>query len=353
MNLARTICGVRLAGLSACVPRGVLDNLEYPEVAPADRAKLVKTIGVRHRRQAPPEICSSDLCEHAAATLLRELGWDPASVEAVVFVSQTPDYDLPATAAILQHRLGLPKTAVAFDLSLGCSGYTYGLAVAGALVSALGLRRVLLLAGDTMSKNTCARDRSAAPLFGDAGSATALELDPAAGPWHFDFGTDGSGYQAIIIPHGGYRNPVTPASLELREYGEGIHRPLNLLVLDGVEIFNFSLREVPPSVTRVLAAAETALDDVDVFVFHQANRLMNEVLRKKLKIPEAKHPYTLEEFGNTSSVTIPLTLVATWAEQLRTRPQKLLLSGFGVGFSWASACLTTTPPLVVPALVEL
>ncbi|MEA2325861.1 MAG: 3-oxoacyl-[acyl-carrier-protein] synthase, partial [Thermoanaerobaculia bacterium] len=264
--------------------------------------------------------------------------------------TQTPDYILPATAVRLQDRLHLSRTALALDINLGCSGYVYGLQVLASLLSAGGLKRGLLLVGDTSSKIISARDRSVATLFGDAGSATALEFAAGAGAMHFDFGSDGSGYEAIIITHGGQRNPVDAQSLNLVDFGEGIERNQCQLVLDGMEVFNFSIREVPKTIRQAMALAGKTIDDVDAFVLHQANRFMNEVIRKKLKIPAEKMPYSLGEFGNTSSASIPLTIVAGLRERVTASKMSLILSGFGVGLSWATACVNTDRIVCLPVV---
>lgn len=346
-----SVHNVRVAGISACVPEHVEHNSEYPLLTPEERAKILKTTGIERRRMAPSDLCTSDLCVAAASTLLDELAWSRDEVDAVVLVTQSPDYTVPATAPILQDRLGFPKTCLAFDINLGCSGYTYGLQVVASLLSAGNLRKGLLLVGDTPSKTVSPRDRSSATLFGDAAAATALETTPGA-VMHFDFGSDGSGYEAIIIPDGGLRNPVGPESLEVVQIDEGIARNRCQLILDGVEVFNFSIREVPKTVRNLMAVAEKEVSDVDAFVFHQANLFMNDLIRKKLKLPEDKVPSTLREYGNTSSASIPLTIVSELRSRITDGPLSLVLCGFGVGLSWATVYLETDR-VVCPPIVEV
>ncbi len=347
-----SVTGVRLAGVSATVPRAVVETSEFADLRPEEREKFVKLTGVQRRRRASAEMCTSDMCFHAAESLLRELAWSPGDVSLLVFVSQSNDYVMPATSLLLQNRLGLPKSAIAFDVGLGCSGYVYGLAIATQMLAGLGGGKALLLAGETPSKMTNPRDRSTAPLFGDAGTATALEVDKAAPPIHFDLGSDGGGGEAIIVREGSYRHPVTAATLEPKTYDGGVVRCGNQLALDGPAIFNFSVQVTPGTVAAALRQAGCAPEAVDWFVFHQANRLMNEQIRKKLKIPEAKYPYSLGDFGNTSSAAIPLTMVTACRDDLRSQARRLVLCGFGVGLSWGTAVLETRA-LAVPLLGEI
>ena len=344
-----SIQNVRLAGISACVPKGVQKNEDFDLISPEDRQKLIQTTGIANRRIALKEQCTSDLCFSAAEALLEDLQWNRDEIDAIVLVTQSADYTVPATAPILQDRLRLPKSCLAFDMNLGCSGYTYGLQVVGSLLSAGKLRKGLLLVGDTPSKTVSARDRSAATIFGDAGAATALETHEGA-TMHFDFGSDGSGYAAIIIPDGGLRNPVGYESLEMVDVDEGITRNRCQLILDGVEVFNFSIREVPKTVRSLMTFANRSVDDIDAFVFHQANLFMNDLIRKKLKLPAEKVHYTLREYGNTSSASIPLTIVSELRSEMVARKMSLVLCGFGVGLSWATSYVETDriscPPIV-------
>jgi 3-oxoacyl-[acyl-carrier-protein] synthase-3 len=337
-----TVPNVRLAGLSAAVPRHQEDNNLFPGFNGDEAQKLIKATGIRFRRIASPEVCTSDLCATAADRLIDALGWQREDIGALVFVTQTPDYDLPATAPILQHRLGLGMHCLAFDIILGCSGYAYGLASLASLVSAMGIQRAVLLVGDTMSKITHPLDKSARPLFGDAGTATALSYDQTAEPMTFHLASDGSGASAIMIPDGGYRNLVDERSFEEVKESSGILRNRLQVRLNGPDVFNFTLREVPLSVKTACDAAGVATDDVDAFVFHQANFMMNEVIRNKLGIPLEKHPYSLDEFGNTSSATIPLTLVTRCSELLSSKSATFVLSGFGVGLSWGTVVINTS-----------
>lgn len=334
---------IEIKGLVASIPSQVVSNLEYTILSEKERQLFVKTTGINERRIVRNGQCASDLCFEAAQKLLQKLDWEPQSIELLVFVTQTPDYITPATAITLQQRLGLPPQCLAFDINLGCSAYVYGLSVVGSLLSAGKIQRGLLLVGDAASRIVSEKDKSVAPIFSDAGSATALQYSQNAAPMYFNLQSDGAGYEAIIVPHGGARNPVTEESLEYTEHEKGITRNLTQMALNGLDIFNFTLREVTPNIEALLAHLQKDILTFDYCVFHQANLLLNERIRQKLKLPTEKVPYSIQKFGNTSCTTLPLTMASELRTELQTKPLELLLSGFGVGLSWGSVVLSTQP----------
>jgi 3-oxoacyl-[acyl-carrier-protein] synthase-3 len=241
---------------------------------------------------------------------------------------------------------------MAFDMNLGCSGYLYGLSVMGSLMSQSGINKTLLLAGDLSNVTSSYRDKSTYPLFGDAGTATALEFDQASVPMTFNLQTDGSGYQAIMIQDGGVRNWVSKKSFTYRKYGEGIYRNNLQIALNGIEVFNFSLREVVPNIKATLEYAGKSLNDFDYLVFHQANRLINETIRKMLKVEKEKVPYSIHKFGNTSSASVPLTIVSELQNEIQHKHVKFLLSAFGIGLSWGTVLLETEG-VVCPGVITV
>jgi len=338
--------------ISAAVPKQTFYTKDYTYISEQERSMFIKNVGIEQRRVAPFHITASDLCYHSALKLLEELNWEKESIDALIFVTQSPDYFIPASSIILQHRLGLSKNTIAFDINLGCSGYVYGLYVLGSLLQSGQIKRGILLAGDKSTISVCFKDKSTYPLFGDAGSATALSYDESASPIYFHLQSDGSGEDAIKIPHGGSRYHIQPDTFDEVEIEPGITRSKRHLQLLGADIFNFALREVSPNVDKLLAFSGTDKESIDYFVLHQANFFMNESVRKKMKIPAEKVPYSIQKFGNTSSASIPLTMVTNLREQLIS-PKKLLLSGFGVGFSWASCVFTTSPSLKISELIEI
>lgn len=344
---------VRVAGVSACVPKNVEENSTLSLFqSPVEYERFVATTGIERRRVAPEGMCSSDLCYEAAERLLADLGWDKQEVDCLIFVSQTPDYILPATACVLQKRLGLSSDCAAFDISLGCSGWVYGLTVLSSVLSNGGYKKGLLLAGDTVTKTKSPRDKTTYPLFGDAGTATAVEFTAGAAGLASCLCTDGGGAEAIMIRDGGFRHPFTAESLVYKERENGSFRNDLQSILDGSSVFTFGLSKAPKSVRGLLEFTGKGPEDIDCFVFHQANMLMNEKIRNKLKLPSEKVPYVLRDFGNTSSTSIPLTLVAVMKERLRTEVLRVVACGFGVGLSWGSV-MFETENLVCCDLIEV
>ena len=349
---------VRMAGLASAVPERALDIEDVAQQFGRDMSsKISESTGVLRRRVVSGTTCTSDLCFAAAERLIDSLSWPRDSVEALIFVSQTPDYLCPATSCSLHRRLELSKHCAAFDINLGCSGYVYGLSVASQFVSCGTARRVLLLVGDTFSRVVSPLDRSTAPLFGDAGTATALEYHEGDISPVFGLGTDGAGERHLLVPAGGFRNPHTAQSTQRKERDDGNVRADEDLYMNGPEIFKFTLCEVPPLFQQTLQAADWKLDDVDAVVMHQANAFILRYLAKKLKIPSEKLILTLQEYGNTSSASIPLAISEAWAGRGIHSPLRLLLLGFGVGWSWGAAAITceqmVLPPIInVPDTVQ-
>jgi 3-oxoacyl-[acyl-carrier-protein] synthase III len=342
---------VRISGISACVPQKTSSNRDYSWISQKERDLLIKTIGVETRHVAEFGQTCSDLCVQAGEQLIGKLGWDRNDISLLIFLSQSRDYLIPSTSAIIQDRMKLPKTCMALDIGLGCSGFVYGLSVAAGMMKSTGLQKALLMVGDISTVTSAYKDKSTYPLFGDAGTVTALELKPGFPPMQFNLQTDGSGYEAIIIYDGGGRNLFSKKSFNVKKYGEGIFRSRLNVALNGIEVFNFSLREVVPNIKKTLAHYNRTLDEFDYLLFHQANLLINETIRKMLKVAPEKVPNSLKDYGNTSGASIPVTMVSRIREELEAKPMKLLLSAFGIGLSWGTA-LIETDGMVVPEMTE-
>jgi len=345
---------VKISGISSCVPRQIEENASFPLFNDEEAKKFIYTTGVERRRKADTNVCTSDLCVSAAETLISALRWNKEDISIVVFVSQSPDYILPATSPIIQDRLGLSKDCYTLDISLGCSGWVYGMSVvAGLLTKLVGGGRALLMTGDT-SRGSSIEDKSTYPLFGDAGTATALEYAEDSESMLFGMNSDGSGYKAIIINDGGYgfKNPFSPSSLDMVVRGEGIVSNNLHVILDGMDVFSFGIREAPKSVNRLIETFGLDKDKIDYFTFHQANLYMNEQIRKKLKLPAEKVPYSLKNFGNTSSASIPLTMVTELYKDMSEKKLQHIACGFGVGLSWGSMYFTTDH-IVCPPIIEI
>jgi 3-oxoacyl-[acyl-carrier-protein] synthase III len=343
---------IRIRGITACVPTDVRSNETDPNICESERSLLIRTTGVRQRRVAAGGVTTVDLCEAAARSLIAGLAVKPESVELIVLVTQSSDYLLPASAFLLQHRLGLSNNVLAFDINLGCSGYVYGLATVTSMMNSLGLTRALLLAGDISLAHCSPSDKSTYPLFGDAGSATLLERDDATASMSFSMLSNGAEANAIQITHGGMRNPVSENSFSSENYGEGISRNSMQLSLHGGKVFNFVSMQVPLLLRKLLADAAIPSDKIDYLVLHQANNLISKTIEKKLLLPRAKVPTSIDRFGNTSSASIPLTMASEIATELTAGSSTMLLSGFGVGLSCASAVVIQAAMDVV-SLIEI
>lgn len=342
--------GVGVTAMAAAVPQRVVVNREYTEIWSAeDAAAIVEKTGIEERRFADAETCSSDLCFAAAQKLLIDNDIDRSEIDLLVFISQTPDYRMPATSITLQHRLGLSNSCIAFDISLGCSAFLYGMSVVFSMVQAGGIRKAIILDGETRSKVYSSKDRRSAFLFGDGGVAALVEKDEKFGNSYFSMNSDGSRADLIMIKGGGYRHPSSLETLQEKlvdEYGN--MRSDEQGYMRGGDVFNFVIREIPKNIKHTLEYAGKSAADIDYFMFHQANNFINSYVAKKMKLDAEKIPTTIAKFGNTSSVSVPLTIVSELKGKL-IGEKTLLLSAFGVGMSWATGIV----PFVDTQISEL
>ncbi|MGA9627195.1 MAG: ketoacyl-ACP synthase III [Bryobacteraceae bacterium] len=313
-------------------------SAEFPEWSVE---KIDQKTGIRERHIAAPDECASDMAVSAARKLFGSGACRPEQVDYVLLCTQSPDYFLPTTACLVQDRLGVPKTAGALDFNLGCSGYIYGLGLAQGLVASGQASNILLLTAETYSKHLNSKDRSARTIFGDGAAATLVTAEDAAEPLigPFVYGSDGSGGQNLIVPTGGLRRVRTAETAVAVEDETGNVRSQNDLFMNGGEIFNFSLDAVPQAVNCLLGKSGLQLKDIDLFVFHQANKFMLDHLRKRLKIPVEKFQITLSHCGNTVSSTIPIALKHALLEGRLAKGATVMLIGFGVGYSWGGTLL--------------
>ena len=343
-----TYQGVGIKALTACVPQDVVFNKDLGYLIPEEEIeKTIKNIGIEQRRIATPDVMASDLCFKAAVQLMHDNDVAPDSIDVLLFMSQTADYRIPATSCLLQHRLGLPKDTMCFDISLGCSGYLFALSTAFAYASMPGINRVLLLDGETFSKIVNRRDKVDWPLYGDAGTATLIEKGDY-GQSTFLLYTDGSGENSLKI-HAGMRNPITAESCVEHEQEDGNIRNDLEVFMDGMDVFNFAISKVPKSIKQLLNETGRTIDEVDYLVFHQANRFMMDFFVKKLKISPDRVPYCINKYGNTSSASVPLT-IASELNGCLAGEHTVVMSAFGAGLSWGSAIMTTRDCKVSPII---
>jgi len=313
-----SVNNVSIMGIASAVPKTIHVNTNE---------KFIQATGVAEKRIADINTNTSDLCLAAAEKLISDLQINKNEIEILVFVSQTPDYKLPVTSTILQHKLGLPQSCLCLDIPLGCSGYVYGLNVISSLINTGKINKGLLLVGDTISKEVCNGDTATEPLFGDAGSATLLKFDTEANPILFNLGSDGSGFESIIIPKDG------------------------CLQLNGIDVFTFGISKVPKVVNEFLNHYNMKVDDIDMFIFHQANQMMNNKIYKKLNIPDSKVLSSISKYGNTSSTTIPLTL--NFNLDKINKDVTLMFCGFGVGLSWGVMTTTLNNEIYCSEIIEI
>ncbi|MEM6996113.1 MAG: ketoacyl-ACP synthase III [Myxococcota bacterium] len=351
---------MRLEGLSACVPKNVVKStVAYEHFKQFDVDRIVGNCGVQEKREVEPGTSLGDMCIAAGGPLLDALGWERESVDALILITTLADHIMPATSHRAQHELGLPDRCLVFDVNLGCSAYTHGLMVINSLMESGLIKRALLMTGEMSSdafrpRLANARHRSDlanALLFGDAGTCTALSADGAQQVKAVQFGADGSGFNHILIPGGLGRDFFNEKSLQRAEDHEGEERRPVDLILHGPEILTFTMKRVPPLFKDLLAGANWEIDDIDAFVPHQANQFMLNFLARRMKINKDKMLMSLQEFGNTSSASIPLTMVTRGGDHL-TQPTKWNLMGFGVGLSWSGLMLETDSITSLP-LIEI
>ncbi len=332
--------GIGISAMAACVPKTVINNYKYTDFFPEDQVKeVVDKIGVFERRFADEATCSSDLCYAAAERLITDNSIDREEIDLLVFISQTPDYRMPATSILLQDRLGLSHSCIAFDINLGCAAFCYGLSVIYGMMQSGSIRKALLLDGETRSKVYSPKDRRSAFIFGDAGVAALIEKDKKYDRSWFSLNSDGSRGDLIMIKGGGYRYPSsleTLAEKVVDEYGN--IRSDEQGYMRGGDVFQFVIREVPRDIKKTIEIAGKTKDEFDYIIFHQANNFINSYIEKKMKLDHQKIPSSIAKYGNTSSVSVPLTIVSELRDKL-VGNKELLISAFGVGMSWATAII--------------
>ena len=301
-----TINNVRIAGMSACVPATVEENISLPIYKDENEAlKVIASTGIERHRKVEQGTTASDLTVKAVEKLLSDMGWEPQDVDCFAYVCTSRDYIAPQTACLMSHGT---------------------------------FKRAVLVAAETNTQNRNPRDTAVRPLFGDAATATALEYDPERSrPMNFMYGVDGSGFDAVWAPYGGMRNPVTVDSLEEKEVSPGVFRRGVDMIVNGMDVFGFAIKQPPRSLKELIATFNIDVETVDLLLLHQANKFIDEKIRKAVKIPAEKTPYCLEDFGNVTSASIPLTMVSRCREKLSGGAENHCVAcGFGVGLAWAS-----------------
>lgn len=342
-----------IKGVALAVPNRTMSTIELGIFSKDESDVFDKTVGIKSRHIAPDSMCASDMCQAAAEKLLEELNWEKSSIDVLVFESVTGDYKTPPTSCLLQDRMGLSEDCFCVDVPMGCCGCMYAITIAGNLLTTGNVKRALLLVGDTAIRMGSLRDKSRVPLFGDCGTAMALEYDEFADNIIVDFHTYGAGAEALMTPHGGFRHPITPESLVYEDFGNGIIRAPMHTLINGMNVFSFAISRPPKSMEKFFE--DFSIDrnvDIDYYLIHQANKMIVDRIVKKLKIPKEKVPYNLEEYGNLGGASIPSLMVSRLRNQLQTEKTTLMMSSFGLGLTWATMLIKTNP-MIVPEIVSV
>jgi len=318
------------------LPEKVLTNKDLEELFPEWNAtKISEKIGINQRHISSSEQTSVDLAYEAANKVFSK--FEKSKIDFLLLCTQSPDYYLPASACVLQSKLGLRTNIGALDFNQGCSGYIYGLSLAKGLISSNIAQNVLLITSETYSKFIYSKDKSNRSIFGDGAAATIISGSNEQKIFNFDLGTNGDGMNNLIVPNGGLRVPFDCNPIEISDSSST--RTNNHLYMNGPEIFNFTIDNVPITVDSCLKKNNILIDEIDFVIFHQANKYMLNHLRKKMRIPENKFYINLENTGNTVSSTIPIALKDAINKNLVKKGDKILLVGFGVGYSWGSTII--------------
>ena len=338
MTCQLTTNHVKVVGVGACAPRFAEENMRLPIFSdPSEAEKVVQSTGIERRHMVSPGTTASDLSVKAIGRLLEDLSWDILTVDCLFYVCTSRDYIAPQTSCILQDRLGMRNDSFVMDLPLGCSGWVYGMSVVTSMMQTGFLKRGLLVAAETNTLNRSMKDRTVRPLFGDAGTVTALEFDPSWNhPNNFVFGVDGSGAEAIMAKFGGMRHPTTVDALQEREVEPGVVRKGTDMAVHGMDVFGFAIKRPPQSLKELAATFKIDMDSIDFLYLHQANFFIDEKIRKAFKIPPEKVPYCIRDYGNVTCASIPLTMATQDKAALSGRLNHCVACGFGVGLAWAS-----------------
>lgn len=341
---------VNIAGIAACMPPKMVENKDSNLIECKEELKrYIETTGVERRYIAEDGVCSSDLCMCAAERLISEARWNKEDVDCLIMVTQTPDYIFPPTACILQHRLGLSQNCICFDITMSCPGWIYGLSVMSSMISSGSIRKGLLLVGETSTKAKSPFDRVNL-LAGDAGTATLVEFKKDALPILFNLHTDGSNYNSLIIPDGGYRNPVSLSSFDYRVCKDGILRNRLNANMEGEDILSFAIHAAPRCIKETLEYFNISKESIDYFLIHQANLMINKLIQKRLKVDDDHCPTNITDFGNTSSTTIPLMIVNKLKQRIGGR--KVIACGFGTGLAWGAMYFEPCEEIVIVDLLH-
>lgn len=345
---------VAIRGISGCVPSAVEENKDLPFYAPGEAKQIIEKIGIERKHVSPDNITASDLCSKAAEVLIQELGWEKGTIDLLAFCTQNPDYLNQPTSFVVHEKLGFPDSTMCLDFYHGCPGWVVSLSSVVSMLSAGMIKRALLLDGDTVSRSITPNNREERPLFGDAGTATALEYAPGVKPMFFNIGTLSTDGKALIAPNGGYRNMYTmeTAKYEIDRIAGRLSMEQLMSKMDSMDVFSFAITKVPKALKKLCAEFDINVDEIDKLVLHQANKVILDNIAKRMKVPMEKVPLGLRNYGNTTSASVPLAIVSECRDDISKGHQKLLVCGFGTGLAWGAAYFETDG-IVCPKIQEI
>lgn len=347
------ISNVSIKGVSGCVPDNYVSTYDLGIFTKEEADVFIKNVGIEGRNMASENVCASDMCLAAAEKLIEELGWEKSDIGMLVFESVTSDYRTPPTSCVLQDRMGLSNNCFTIDIPMGCCGFLYGMIVAGNLMSSGFIRKAILMVGDTASRMSSPFDKSRIPLFGDCGVAIALEYQTGSDRIAVSVNTDGNGHKALITPHSGFRHQVSPDSFIYQDFGNGIKRAPIHSVIEGMDVFSFAVSKGPKGIEELLDCCQlNRKEDIDYFLIHQANKMINDRVVKKLKIEKSKYVTNLQHFGNCGGASTPLIMITNLREELQSEKRSLLFSAFGLGLTWGAMHLYTDR-IIIPELIRI
>lgn len=346
------IHNIEIKAIASWLPTNVLDLCTLAELfGEKEVSSIIRATGIEKVRVADETMTASDMCISAAKHLLVEERVDLSKIDGIVFVSQTPDFIMPSTSTCIQSALGLSKETVCIDIHYGCSGYIYGIFQASNWINSNSCENVLVLSGDTSTKIINPRDRSLRMVFGDCGTATLVTKGKNS--FGFSIKSDGSGFNKLIIPAGGFRNRYSRKTKVVKRDSDNNWRSMEDLYMDGMAIFDFAINNVSNDIDGIIDFMDWKKEDVNLYALHQANKFMINSIRKKMKVEPEKVPINSTYYGNTGPATIPLLLSDLLAIK-KVDLSKVILSGFGVGLSWGSiACNLNNTKFYQPINKEL
>lgn len=343
---------IAIKGVSSAVPGNLVKTQDFVFFNAEEADTFMKTVGIKERYMADEKTCASDLCVSAAERLIADLQWDKNDIAFLAFESVTADYRTPPTSCIIQDRLALPHSCYTVDLPMGCCGFLYGLSVVGSLLMTSPSRKALILVGDTITRMSSPYDKSRIPLFGDCGTAIAIERDDRAADILVDMETYGEGHTALITPHSGFRHQVTPESFIYEDFGNGVKRAPVHSVIEGMNVFSFAITKPVKALERFVQEHNIDKETgFDYFLVHQANQMIVDKVVKKSRIDAGKAPMNLDRFANTGGASIPMLMANSIADALRSKPQRLLMSAFGLGLTCGTAYMETQPMVISDMIV--